>query len=156
MNRSLQLSLPLALLIQGCVPFFGQSRNPTYYGNGPGPISLPPIVGYQDSTGPLSYRTPLGGDGAPREVRGEACQSALTLPVGLVWAAIKAGSPARAAAYLGGGWGDGGYSAATSRALAKTPGMRLTNVRADLRTKIILGVWRQQCVQITAEAVPID
>jgi hypothetical protein len=156
MKRSLQLSLPVVvLLIQGCAPLVGQTRNPPYYGNGPGAISLPPIVAFQDSIGPLSYRAPLGSEGPPREVRGEACQSALTLPVGLVWAAIKAGSTARAAAFLGGGWGDGGYSVAASRALAGTPGARLTNVRADLHTRIILGVWRQQCVQITAEAVPV-
>jgi hypothetical protein len=153
-RRALQLLVPVVLLIQGCGPVLGPTRNPAYSGNGPGAILLPPIVVYQDSSGPLSYRAPLGSEGTPREVRGEACQSSLTLPVGLVWAAIKSGSPARAPASLSGGWGEGDYSTAWSRALAGAPGMRLSNVRADLRTRIILGVWRQQCVQITGEAVP--
>jgi hypothetical protein len=153
-KRSLQRLLPLVLLIQGCGPILGPTRNPAYYGNGPGAIALPPIVVYQDSSGPLSYRAALGGGGVLRQVHGEACQSSLTLPVGLVWAAIKSGSIARAPASLSGGWGEGDYSTAVSRALADSPGMRLSNVRADLRTRIILGVWRQQCVQITGEAVP--
>ncbi len=152
-TRALQISLPVMLWLQGCAPFLGQHRNPPYDGNGPSAIALPSVLLYQDSTGPLSYRAAVGA-GAPHEVRGEACQSALTLPVGLVWAAIKGGNPAAAAGFIGGGWGEGGYSTAASRALAATPGMRLTNVRADLQTTIILGVWRQQCVEITADAVP--
>jgi hypothetical protein len=84
--------------------FIGQTRDPAYSGNGPGAIALPPLVIYQNSVGPLSHRSQVTAGSAPaREVRGEACQSALTLPVGLVWAAIKSGNTAYAPAYLSGG-----------------------------------------------------
>jgi hypothetical protein len=143
----------IACLLQGCAPFIGQTRDPAYAGNGPGAIVLPPLVVYQNSVGPLSYRSQPVGTGLAREVRGEACQSALTLPIGLVWAAIKAGNTAYAAAFLSGGWGEGGYAEALASALKSAPNSRLVNVRADLNTRIILGVWRQQCVRVVASAM---
>jgi hypothetical protein len=149
------LALSVCLLAEGCAPWLGHTRDPAYDGSGPGAITLPAIPVYQSSTGPLSYRATVSGEGPAREVHGEACQSALTLPVGLIWAAVEAGSIARAPAFLGAAWGDGGYAQATADALAKAPGTRLTSVRADLGSTIILGVWRQQCVKITALAVPL-
>jgi hypothetical protein len=145
----------IACLLTGCAPFIGQTREPAYSGNGPGAIALPPLVVYQNSVGPLSYRSEAAGEGlAPvREVRGEACQSALTLPVGLVVAAIKSGNTALATAFLSGGWGEGGYAEAVSSASRSAPNARLVNVRADLNTRIILGIWRQQCVRVVASAV---
>ena len=155
MNPSHYLGLSAVVLLYGCAPFLGgQTRNPSYDGNGPGAIPLPPLVAYQSSSGPLSYRAAAAEPGGLRAVRGEACQSAITLPVGLVWAAVKSGNTALAPAFLSGGWGEGGYAEAVSNALADTPGARLVDVRADLQTKIILGIWRQQCVRITALAVP--
>jgi hypothetical protein len=142
-----------ACLLLGCAPFLGQTRDPSYVGNGTGAVSLPAIVGYQDSLGPLSYRSPSVGPASDREVRGEACQSAVTLPFGLVWAAIKAGNPAFAPAFLGVAWGEGGYAQALSAALKSAPNARVVNVRADLNTKIILGIWRQQCVRLVATVV---
>lgn len=143
----------IACLLQGCAPFIGQTRDPAYVGNGPGAILLPSLVLYQNSVGPLSYRSQPVGAGPSREVRGEACQSALTLPVGLVWAAIKAGNAAYAPAFLSGGWGEGGYAEALSSALKSAPNARLVNVRADLNTRIILGIWREQCVRVVASAM---
>jgi hypothetical protein len=142
------------VLLEGCAPFLGLTHDPAYDGNGPGAGFLPPLVVYQGSSGPLSYRAPVDGQTAAPDVRGEACQSGITLPVGLVWAAIKSGNAARAPAFLSTGWGAGGYAEAVSQALAQAPGARLVNVRADLATRIILGVWRQQCVRVTAQAVP--
>jgi hypothetical protein len=81
--------------------------------------------------------------------------TSLMLPVGLVWAAIESGNTAAAPDYLSFGWGEGGYAAAAGNALAGSPGARLVNVRADLHTTIILGIWRQQCVRIPALAVPV-
>jgi hypothetical protein len=88
-------------------------------------------------------------------VRGEACQSALTLPIGLVVAAIKSGNTAYATAFLSGGWGEGGYAEAVASASKSAPDARLVNVRADLNTRIILGIWRQQCVRVVASAVSV-
>lgn len=167
MNRAHRLALPAAILLCGCAPILGQSHDPAYDGHGPGANAanlVPGLVVYQDSIGPLSYRstaTAAGAatgaslaSGALREVRGKACQSAITLPVGLVWAAIRSGNPALAPTYLSGAWGEGGYAEAVSKALAETPSARLVDVRADLQIRIVLGVWRQQCVQVTALAVP--
>jgi hypothetical protein len=153
MSPSSRICLSLALLIGGCAPILGQSRDPVYDGNGPGALRLPPLVVYQDSSGPLTYRPTAVGEGVPREVRGEACQSGLMFPVGLIWAAAAAGSPARAPAFLSAGWGAAGYAEAVSSALGAMPGARLADVRADLQTRIILGVWRQQCVRVTAALV---
>jgi hypothetical protein len=144
----------IACLLTGCAPFIGQTRDPAYSGNGPGAIALPPLAVYQNSVGPLSFRSQAAAGSAPaREVRGEACQSALTLPVGLVWAAIKSGNTAYAPGFLSGGWGEGGYAEAVSSAAKSAPNALLVNVRADLNTRIILGIWRQQCVRVVASAV---
>jgi len=142
----------LASLFAGCAPFFGRNRNPAYVGQGAAGIALPPIVLYQNSVGPLSYRSPGASSALTSEVRGEACQRALTLPVGLVWAAVKAGNTAYAPAYLSSGWGEGGYAQAMSAAHKMAPNGRLTDVRADMKTRIILGIWREQCVRVVASA----
>jgi hypothetical protein len=145
--------LVAGVALLGCAPLAGRTRDPAYVGNGPGFLMLPPLNVYQDSTGPLSYRSPAGPIGA-REVHGEACQSGLMLPVGLIWAAIESGNTARAPGFLSAGWGDGGYAKAVAAAAALAPNARLANVRADLNTRIILGVWRQECVRVVAAVVP--
>lgn len=148
------IPVALAIVFHGCAPFLGQTRDPAYVGRGPGAIQLPPMVVYQQSTGPLSYRaTPLAS-GPLREVQGQACQSALTLPIGLIWAALESGSTANAPAFLSGGWGQGGYAQAIASAMEAAPNTRLVGVRADLNTRIILGVWRQQCVRVLATVTP--
>jgi hypothetical protein len=138
----------MAGVLSGCAAITGQTREPAYVGNGPGGILLPPYVIFQDSTGPVSYRATVGTTGPFREVRGEACQSSLTFPTALVWGAIKGGNTANASAFLSAGWGDGGYAEAVSAALQGTRGAQLVDARADLHTRIILGIWRQQCVRI--------
>ena len=83
MRRLLPLALA-PLLYGACAPMLGHTRDPVYVGNGPGAMSLPPLTVYQDSSGPLSYRAAVAKGDGPREVRGDACQSGLMLPVGLV------------------------------------------------------------------------
>jgi hypothetical protein len=138
----------IAVLFSACAPLTGQTREPAYVGNGPGAISLTPHVIFQDSTGPLAYRSTPATTGPLREVRGEACQSSLTFPTALVWGAIKSGNTANASAALSAGWGDGGYAEAVAAALQSAPNARLVDARADLHTRIILGVWRQECVRV--------
>jgi hypothetical protein len=135
-------------LLPGCAAITGQTREPAYVGNGPGVIVLPPHVVFQDATGPLSYRATPATAAPSREVRGEACQSSLTFPIALVWGAIEGGNTANASAALSAGWGDAGYAEAVSAALQATPRARLFDARADLHTRIILGIWRQQCVRV--------
>ena len=99
-----------------------------------GPMSrvLGPATVYEDVSAPLEYRADLGG--GTREVRGEACQMGIFLPV----------IPASVA------WGEGGYSDAVREAQAKAPGALLTDVRADLHEISILTIFRQRCLVITA------
>jgi hypothetical protein len=145
----------LAALLGGCASLTGTSRDPSYQGNGTrGLSSAGAVLLVQDSTGPLSYRAALAAPGPARPVRGAACQSAITLPFGLILAAFESGNPANAAAFVGAGWGDGGYERALAAAAAAAPGARLADVRADLRTRIVLGIWRQQCVEVVATAIP--
>jgi hypothetical protein len=42
-----------------------------------------------------------------------------------------------------------------SDASKSAPNARLVDVRADLNTRIILGVWRQQCVRGVASAMTV-
>jgi hypothetical protein len=153
--RDLRLLAVVVGLFSGCAPLGGPTRDPAYVGRGPGAMQLPPLVVYQDSAGPLSYRTTPVAPGPLREVRGEACQSGLMFPVGLILAAIESGNTARAPGFLSTGWGEGGYAEAVASALAAAPSSRLVAVRADMNTKIILGVWRQQCVRVLASVVPV-
>jgi hypothetical protein len=147
----------LACWLAGCAPLLGQTRDPAYQGNGSSRLhTAGSTLVYQDTVDPLSYRSSPGALAKRVPVRGEACQSALTLPFGLLVAAFEAGNTAAAPAFLGAGWGDGGYAKAVSAASASAPGTRLVDVRADLHTTIVLGVWRQQCVQVTAAAVPVE
>jgi hypothetical protein len=87
---------------------------------------------YEDVSAPLEYRA--DAQRGTREVRGEACQTGIFLPV----------IPASVA------WADGGYRDAVRQAQAQAPGAALTDVRADLRVFSILTIFRKQCVVVTA------
>lgn len=155
--RTISWSGTVLCLLAGCAPLLSQTRDPAYQGNGSrGLYSAGSALVYQDSAGPLSYRSVAKGSQPGLPVWGEACQSAVTLPFGLLWAAVDAGNLANAPAFLGVGWGDGGYGKAVSSARAAAPGSRLVDVRADLRTRVVLGIWRQQCVEIAATALPSE
>jgi len=95
---------------------------------------LGPATVYEDVSAPLEYRADLVR--GTREVRGEACQTGIFLPV----------IPASIA------WGDGGYRDAVRVAQAQAPDASLTDVRADIHTISILTIFRQQCVVVTAAA----
>ena len=97
---------------------------------------LGPATVYEDVAAPLEYRADTSR--GAREVRGEACQTGIFLPV----------IPASVA------WGDGGYRDALRQAQAQAPGAALTDVRADLRVLSILTIFRRQCVVVTAAASP--
>lgn len=147
-------SVVLLVGLSACAPVLGSTREPAYQGNGAvaGTHVADAILLYQDTAGPLSYRAAAKLDGPGRPVVGRACQSALTLPVVLLWGAIRGGSMANAPGFIGAAWGDGGYMRAVAEANASAPGAHLVNVRADLRTTVILGLWRRQCVEVNALA----
>ena len=93
---------------------------------------LGPATVYEDVSAPLEYRA--DAHRGTRNVRGEACQTGIFLPV----------IPASIA------WGDGGYRDAVRQAQAQAPGASLTDVRADLHVFSILTIFRKQCVVVTA------
>jgi hypothetical protein len=95
---------------------------------------LGPATVYEDVSAPLEYRADFARGG--REVRGEACQMGIFLPV--IQASIA--------------WGEGGYRDAVRVAQAKAPDASLTDVRADLHEISILTIFRQRCVVVTAAA----
>lgn len=97
---------------------------------------LGPATVYEDVSAPLAYRADARR--GAREVRGEACQTGLFLPM----------FPASAA------WGDGGYADAMKQAQAQAPGAALTDVRADLHVVSVLTIFRRQCVVVTAATLP--
>lgn len=93
---------------------------------------LGPATIYEDVSAPLEYRA--DANRGAREVRGEACQTGIFLPV----------IPASIA------WGDGGYRDALREAQAQAPGASLTDVRADLHVISVLTIFRKQCVVVIA------
>jgi hypothetical protein len=110
-----------------------------------GLISLPGYVVFQGSTGPLSYQTPAGEDMgrvvARERVRGRACQRGLSLPA-FTGGGITA---------LSVGWGEGAYQSAIEDARSKAPAaIALFDLRADVQTRIIAAVYREQCLIVDA------
>jgi hypothetical protein len=101
------------------------------------PAILGPAAIFEDVAAPLDYRAELGQGG--QEVRGEACQTGIFLPL------IYEGT-------VGVAWGQGGYADAIRDARAKAKGASLTDVRADVHSISVLTIFRQQCVVVTAAA----
>lgn len=139
-----------AVLLTGCAAMGGA---------GGGPMQFSGVTVYQDSEGPLSYRAPTGADvGEARplaQVQGKACQYGLTIPFGpLVAIGGTGGDLAGAVGGASAGWGEGGYREALAQAEARAAGGRLFDVRADLNVVSILGIWREECVVVTASVAP--
>lgn len=120
-----------------------------------------PATLVQATVDAAAYRSPLPRDvhldGRPlREASGETCVTALTFPPSPP--AVFFGSnlvvqalpwPSALAAF-----GDDGYAKAVARARGSVGGKDLFDVRADLRTTSILGVWTRSCIEVHALSVP--
>jgi len=104
---------------------------------------------FSHSEGPLSVltatRRELPADAVPaEEVRGSSCQHGLTVPLS---AAIR---PTR----LSGAAGRGGYGKVLERIRKKHPGLiGLYDVRVDIRIQTVLGLYRRQCLEVTARGL---
>jgi hypothetical protein len=116
-----------------------------------GCAAVPPVISggslnlFADVSAPLDYRADLG-EVAGREVRGEACQSGIFIPL------LTATQPVRVYGEASIAWGEGGYRDALKQAQAQAPGATLTDVRADLHQLSILTVFRRDCLVVTASA----
>lgn len=142
-------TLLAALLASGCA---GMSA-------GGGPMQFSGVTVYQDSEGALDYHAPAGADVGKAlpvaQVQGKACQYGITIPFGpLVAIGGTGGDIAGALGGASAGWGEGGYREAIAQAEAKAGGGRLFDVRADMNVVSILGIWREECVVVTASVAP--
>jgi len=131
------------LVASGCLGM--PARPHTSFQATPGVMALPNLVVYQGAEGPLSYQSPAGADVGSvvghERVRGKACQRGLSLPT-------FSGSGITS---LSVGWGEGAYRTALDDARSKAPSASvLFDVRADLQTRIIAAVYREQCLLVDA------
>lgn len=117
-------------------------------------IQTPPVVIYQDSTGPMSYQSRTGADVGRRlpvrRVQGRACQSGLSLGIGALFRLGRTSGDGVRALAVSAGWGDAGYREAFAEAERYAEGRPLFDVRADINVEWILGIWRQQCIVVDA------
>jgi hypothetical protein len=112
---------------------------------------------FQATTDPAQYRSPQPRDARSRawiDVEGEACRTILTWPLdpptvflGSNVAASLLPWPSFAVV-----WGNDGYRKAVRRASESVGGRLLFDVRADLHTTAVLGIWRRECVEVHALA----
>jgi hypothetical protein len=106
------------------------------------------VVLYYDSAGPLSFpsMTPKDvpeGVRKIRRVKGRACQWGFALPTAATINATKAG------VYFG----NGGYGKALARIKKANPEIiGLYDVRTDVETLMILGIFQSFCTEVTARA----
>lgn len=160
-TRTLGLGCLAAAASGACMPFATALRAPyVAQANAAVPgeasnLSLTPAVVFQNGTGTTNYHAPTFAD-LPRnievrDVQGRACESGLQVP----WGALT--EPAGAALdwmFASVGWGNSGYQRALREAAGQVaPDALLYDVRADLQTISVLGIWRQQCLIVTASAV---
>jgi hypothetical protein len=103
---------------------------------------------YYDSSGPLSFpsMTPKDvpkGVTTIREVKGRACQRGLAIPT-----AVSFNST-----HIGIYFGNGGYGKALAQIKRRNPRViGLYDVRTDVETFSILGVYQSLCTEVTARA----
>jgi hypothetical protein len=111
------------------------------YDANPSILTMPPPVVYQDSRGPNSYQAPTPAEvqrtSEDRTVKTEVCQSGLYLPPLLfVTASI--------------GWEEGGYMKGMQELQRMAGDKVLYDLMADLRHFSILGIYRKQCLVVSA------
>lgn len=138
----------LALLL---LPALGGARARAQEGSSarPGLVTVGGLLLFYDAQGPLSFVPMTPGDlpkGAavlPGELFARSCQYGLSLPIS---ASLRATS-------VSGAVGNGGYEKAMAALRVEHPEVRgLFDVKIDVRTTVVLGLWRRQCVELTGRA----
>jgi hypothetical protein len=122
-------------------------------------IATQPSTVFQSTTDATQYRSPTPRDakGPVRspDVSGTACRTMLAFPsappgVFLGSNTVMQLLPWNALSIV---WGDDGYATAVARAREAARGATLVDVRVDLRTTAVLGIWRRECVEVHASAL---
>jgi hypothetical protein len=122
-------------------------------------IAVQPGAIVQASKDPTQYRSPQ-----PRDVKaplvaqahatatGEACRTMIALPTappGVFYGSdtVLQLIPWGPWTFI---WGNDGYAAAVARARESAHASVLFDVRADLHTTAVLGIWRRECIEVHA------
>ena len=112
---------------------------------------------FQGTVDPMQYRSPLPRDVQPspdraRQASGRSCRTLLTFPsipptpfYGSSFAAQVI--PWQSLAIV---FGDQSFAAAIAKARDSVDGATLYDVRADLHTTAVLGLWRSECIEVHA------
>jgi hypothetical protein len=114
---------------------------------------------YQGTIDPVQYRSPLPRDvqgslASPiaRQARGRSCRTVLSFPsipptpfYGSATAAQLL--PWQSLALV---FGNASYAAAVSKARDSVDGAAVYDVRADMHTRAVLGLWREECIEVHA------
>jgi len=120
------------------------------------PIATPDGTVLQATTDAMQYRSPLPRDvhlgRAPGEATGVACRTMLAFPTNPPTPFYGSNLAAQVIPWqaLAITFGDDGYAAAMARAREAAAGGRLFDVRADVHTTAVLGIWRRECVEVHA------
>lgn len=121
------------------------------------PVHVPDTTVYDGTKDVMQYRSPLPRDTAPVAVTGQqalgvSCSTTIAFP------------PLPPALFLGSesvinaipwpsftiGAGDRGYASAMRKAHEAAGDGTLVEVRADLHTTAVLGIWRRDCTEVHA------
>lgn len=114
---------------------------------------------YQGTADPVQYRSPLPRDahlatasGTPRGATGQSCRTVLafpSIPPTPFYGSNLASQlvPWQSLALV---FGDRSYAAALGKARDSVDGAVLYDVRADMHTTAVLGIWRRECIEVHA------
>jgi hypothetical protein len=114
---------------------------------------------YQGTVDPVQYRSPLPRDvhASPagprdRQATGQSCRTLLSFPAIPPTPFYGSGFAAQIIPWqsLALVFGDDSYAAAVGKARDSVDGAILYDVRADIHTTALLGVWRRECIEIHA------
>jgi hypothetical protein len=122
--------------------------------------ALPGGTVFQASVDPAQYRSTQPRDAPTRapsrwiDAKGESCRTMLSWPVTpptvfLGSSTVVSVLPWASFDIL---WGNDGYRAAMRLASESVGGGTLFDVRADMHTTAILGIWRRECIEVHALA----
>ncbi|MCX5787915.1 MAG: hypothetical protein NTX64_05315 [Elusimicrobia bacterium] len=112
----------------------------------PGLLQLSGLVVFFGGQGSLSYASPTPASLPPGavdagEVRGQACQQGVSIPIGLGINATRVAA----------GAGKGGYERALADIRAKHPALKgIYDVKVDDHHVAILTIFRRLCTEVTA------
>jgi hypothetical protein len=143
--RAATATAALAIAATGCAPIYL-----------PTPGTLPLGTVFQNSHGPLAYRSPTEPGVVRTQVTGEACSDALVVPpaFGAGFLVDPTQTNLSKIPTLGIAWGDAGIARAVADAKEHAAGGRLYDVRIDAHTTSVLGVYLHLCTEVHATVAP--